>query len=526
MLAIIAGALSSLAFAPFFLAPVLVLTLPVLFVLTRTGRTLRFGETGVGAALRAAGVGWLFGFGFHLVGLHWVGHAFLVQADVFAWALPFAVTLMPAGLALFVAAAMAIARLVPASRVHPVATFAIALAVAEYLRGTILTGFPWNTIGYALTWPDPLMQSASVFGIYGLTLIVVLLAVAPWSVLGRRLTTHSALRALGVLAIPLAALWAFGAARLAGEPLTAGSNVPGIVVRLVQPSIDQTDKWRPELQRDIFDRHIALSRLGPNGAVGFGSVTHLIWAEAAMPFRPLESAVALGELSDLIPEGVTLISGILRRDPQTAQAFNSAAAFASDASLTALYDKVHLVPFGEYLPFPTLLDAIGFETLVRERGGFASGPGPRRTMAVPGLPPVEMLICYEAIFPHEVGRTEERPGLLLNLTNDGWFGTFSGPYQHFHQTRVRSVEQGVPLIRVSNNGISAVVDAHGRVLARLDLNAIGTLDHALPAATSAPPVYAVHGERIFAALLLTVLAGGLLLRRKSRPRGMTATAQP
>ncbi|MEM1306842.1 MAG: apolipoprotein N-acyltransferase, partial [Pseudomonadota bacterium] len=508
-------------------APILWLTCPILLVLIRRAP---FADDADGSRPLLAGftAAWAFGFGFHLVGLHWIGHAFLVQADVFAWALPFAVTLMPAGLALFFGAAGVAIAATPATRLAPWATFVIALSVAEWLRSTVLTGFPWNVLGYAVTWPLAPIQVLSLTGLFGATVLALTMALLP-AVVASNLRGRGALMVAGSAAaavVPVAALFAHGMLRLADGP---APPVADVRLRIVQPSIDQTRKWRPDEQRAIFNEHLTLTRTGPadveagRADLTSAGITHVIWAEASMPFRPLEAPSALEALGDLLPPGVILVAGLLRTGDVPLDAtsgttsnrvvHNAVAAFDADARVRALYDKIHLVPFGEYLPLPGVLSAIGLQTLVRARGGFTPGPRPRQTFAVPGLPALEMLICYEAIFPHEVGRISPRPDALFNLTNDGWFGTWSGPYQHFHQTRARAVEQGLPLVRASNNGISAVVDPYGRVTARLGLNEIGAIDVALPQPIAAP-VAATHATVIFFGLLIVVLVAGLATVRR------------
>lgn len=226
-----------------------------------------------------------------------------------------------------------------------------------------------------------------------------------------------------------------------------------------------------------------------------------------MPFLPLDSPEALAEVGALVGDRAQLVTGALRVErpqgsadiPDTShrvRVFNSLMAFGAGGRLDALYDKVHLVPFGEYLPWPWLFDAIGLQEITRLRGGFAVGIAPRPLMAVPGLPPVAPLICYEAIFPAAVVQGKERPGLIVNVTNDGWFGNTTGPRQHLHQARVRAVEEGVPLIRSANNGISAIIDANGRVLQRLDLDVRGTIDAPLPQVLS-PTLYSRWGDALF-----------------------------
>lgn len=514
-----AGALSALAMAPFFASPVLFVTLPVLVWLIdgSTGTSQRAGF------FSAAKAGWWFGFGYFLLGLFWVGEAFLVEADKFAWLMPFAVVTLPAGLALFTAAAAGVARLAWWPGLARVLVLAITLSVAEWLRGHILTGFPWSVLGYALTSPLPLMQSASVLGIYGLTLVCVAVFAGPLVLIAdakpdARLT---ALRnALLLATVPVLALYAFGAWRLSGGPVPM---LDGVRVRVVQASVPQRDKWRPEKQREIFEDQLSLSRHDGNGKRDdLGGITHLIWPEAAMPFLPLEHPEALQAIGALLPDGTQLLSGALRlkHSPATTpgearQGYNSLMVFGDQGNLEQTYDKIHLVPFGEYLPMQTLLESVGLEQLTRWRGGFSIGAMPRPLLSIPGLPPVAALICYEAIFPAAVVQGEERPGLLINVTNDGWFGDTTGPWQHFHQSRVRAVEEGLPIIRAANNGVSAVIDSQGRVVAMLILNARGVLDSGIPTSIG-PTVYAKFGDSTFVALALVFLGVAAVLRQRSR----------
>jgi len=520
-----AGSLSVLAMAPFFLWPVLFLTLPVLVWLIDGAQTQSEGASfWQRPAVRAATGGWWFGFGYFLFGLFWVGEAFLVEADKFAWLMPFAVTLMPAGLALFTALAAAGARLVWPPGVARILVLAIALASAEWLRGHVLTGFPWNVLGYALTWPLPMMQSAALFGIYGLTLLAILIFAAPL-VLITDASAHVGPRramqwAVGIAVLPLLALYGYGAWRLSAGPAPL---IDGVKIRIVQASVDQRDKWKIEKQGEIFRDQLDLSRHDPSGRRDdLAGITHLIWPEAAMPFLPLEHPEALAAIGDLLPDGTQLISGALRlKRPGVGarggrrEGYNSLMVFSDKGTLESLYDKIHLVPFGEYLPFQTTLEWMGLEQLTRWRGGFSVGPNPRPLLSIPGLPPVVGLICYEAIFPSDIVQGKKRPGLMLNVTNDGWFGDTTGPWQHFHQTRVRAVEEGLPLVRSANNGVSAVIDGHGRVLALLPLNARGVIDSGIPAAL-APPPYARFGDWTFVALALFFAAGAIVLARKQR----------
>ena len=518
-----AGAGSVLAMAPFFAWPVLFLTLPILVLLIDAALATAKRRP----AAHAAAITWWFAFAYFLAGLFWIGEAFLVEADKFAALMPFAVMAMPAGLALFWAGAVAAASPFWGNGLRRVFVLAVALSVAEWLRGHILTGFPWNVLGYALTAPETMMQSAAVLGIYGLTLVAIPVLACPliaWA--DSRSARCDATRpvlvtVLASLAV-LAAIAGWGRLRLAADPPVAKSVVR---LRLVQPSIPQREKWQQENQRRNFLRHLELTRQSPAGIEDHArGVNLIVWPEAAMPFLPLDTPVALEALGAVVPEGAHLVAGLLRVEPvppgvpgRSRRVLNSLAAFASGGRPVAIYDKTHLVPFGEYLPFQATLEAIGLEQLTRIRGGFDVGPTPRPLLRIPGLPPLAPLICYEAIFPSTVVQSAERPAALLNVTNDGWFGNTTGPRQHLHQARVRAVEEGLPVIRSANNGISAVIDAHGRIVGRLDLDVAGVLDADLPSPIS-PPIYARFGDGLFAALLVLVIAGlaiGPLRKRSS-----------
>lgn len=523
--ALLAGALSVLAMAPFFAFPVLWLTLPALVWLIDGALAQASAErkaassSGLASRLRgndlaAAAVGWWFGFGYFLAGLFWIGEAFLVEPEVFAVLLPVAVTAMPAGLALFYAAASGLAARFWSDGPARVLVLALTLSAAEWARGHALTGFPWNVLGYALTWPLPLMQSASVLGIYGLTLVTVLVfalplvlwSAAPAGIAGRRARMAAVAIALG----PIAVLAVLGQVRLAAA--APQTFVPDVKIRIVQPSVPQREKWRPENQRRIFLDHMQLSVTNSAGETdNLARITHLIWPEAAMPFLPLDYPDVRAAIGRLLPDSTYLIAGALRAEPappgalRSRRIFNSLIVFGKGGSVAGLYDKIHLVPFGEYLPLQHQLEAIGLEQLTRLRGGFDVGVSPRPLLRVPGLPPAVPLICYEAIFPRAVVQTPERPALMLNVTNDGWFGNTTGPRQHLHQARVRAVEEGLPLMRAANNGISAGIDPYGRILARLDLNVRGAIDVELPKAAPPPP-YALLGDLLFLLLGAIVAA--------------------
>ncbi len=503
-----AGAGASLALAPFHFVPILLVSFTLLIWLLDGVRTIA-GWRGLRAA---AAIGWWFGFGFFLSGLYWVGFALTVDAESFGHFIPVAVLALPAGLAVFCAIATMLAK--PGWSQGPARILLLALcwSGSEWLRGHIFTGFPWNLIGY--TWSAdfaPLlavMQSASVIGVYGLGLITVALAALPAVLADGKLRTRPVLIPLLCGVALLTGMAAYGFARLAQiEP----GDVAGVRLRIVQPNIAQAAKWQPEQRAAIFRTLIDLSAtpspLPP---------THIIWPEAATPFFLLQSEAALAQMARLVPATGAVITGAPRMGSATRandpSIHNSVLVVDGDGGVPAYYDKAHLVPFGEYLPFPEIFAAVGLKKLTVDLGSFASGPGPQ-TLIAPGLPPFSPLICYEAIFPGGVVDAGNRPAWLLNVTNDAWFGDTSGPQQHLAQARMRAVEQGLPLVRAANTGISAVIDAYGRSKNQLALNRQGIIDSALPLALGATP-YASGGDLIYGALMGVILICLIALRRR------------
>ncbi len=508
-LAILAGAASALALAPFDLWPICFVTIPV-FVWLLDGAAPRPGAGIFRRLLPAALVGWGFGFGFFLAGLWWIGTALLVDAATFGWLLPVAVVGFPAALALFWAFGAAAARLFWSDAWDRVLVFAVAMTAAEWLRGHLFTGFPWNAFGYTLL-PGPLlMQSAALVGLWGITLAAFLIFAAPVLAAGAGRGRGVALATILLL---LAADATFGLIRLAGaEPVA----VEGVRIRIVQPAIDQSRKWDPAAADAIFRGYLRLSdsRASPERE-GVADVTHLIWPESALPFLLTEEPGALTAIADLLPPGATLITGAARAEPllpgETARrVFNSIYVVDDEGGIAAAYDKVHLVPFGEYLPLKKILEALGINALVQTPGGFS--PGPRRaTIAVDGTPAFGPLICYEIIFPGEVLAEGARPGWLLNVTNDGWYGDTPGPHQHLRQAVVRAVEEGLPLVRAANTGVSAIVDAYGRLQTSLGVGPAGVIDGTLPVGLAGTP-YGRFGDRIPAALM--IFLGAIVVIRR------------
>jgi apolipoprotein N-acyltransferase len=522
LIAFFAGAIGVLALQPFGFIPAFFvpMTFAVWLLDGCASKQPGFDGRAVFADLaQAADVGWWIGFGYFLAGMWWIGAALLVDANDFAWALPFAVVGLPAGLALFTASGFVVARLLWSPGAPRVLALAAGLGLSEWLRGHLFTGFPWNAFGMALGGTPLLAQSASLFGLYGLTTIAVALFAAPALLMNDsgKTTGRAALRlAPGAAILAWAALIGFGAFRLKEGAVRLE---PGVRLRIMQPDIQQDDKFRPENGEKILATYLSLSdRATSPRTQGMADATHLIWPESAFPFILSRTPQALNLISQALPAGTVLITGAARMEdgpvPDPERFFNSIQVIGAGGAILDSYDKIHLVPFGEYVPFQSLLEKLGIQDVVRLPGGFTPGRR-RKLLEAPGLPPILPLICYEAIFPIEDSYDAPpgvRPGLILNLTNDGWFGNTIGPYQHFAQARLRAIEEGLPLVRAANTGISAVVDPYGRTLTQLPLGVANVLDAGLPQRIHTP-WFARHP--LLSPLTIWLFAfGGSFLRRR------------
>ena len=493
LLAIGAGAVSALGFAPVGFSPALLLGFAALVLL------LDGAKQSPHPVRKAAASGWAFAFGQYLIGWHWIGYAFMVDPSAHLWQMPFAILILTAGLALYAGITCALSVCLWRDGPSRLLVFAIFYAAGEWVRGHALTGFPWNlqAYGWGASWA--VMQSASLFGAYSLSFLTILLgaSLAEFCAARRRIAAPALMLAL------FAGLWVYGALRLAAGPI---GTVPHVMMRLVQPDVPQNEKYVRRYVTRNWQRLLDLSRAP-------GKVTHIVWPEAAPPFLLDRSAVALGEIAELTQGGRSLITGSARaaRDRDTVSFYNSLYIFGPGGRPEAIYDKFHLVPFGEYVPFADLLGRIGISKLTEGQGGFSSGDGPR-IYHVTGAPDVTPLICYEIIFPGAV-TARQRPGWLVNVTDDSWFGPWAGPLQHLLIARVRAIEEGLPVARAANTGISAMIDPLGRMTASLDLGRMGVVDAALPAAL-APTPYARFGDMLFAVLLGAAALGAFILARK------------
>ena len=508
LIALLAGAASSLAMEPFNAWPVLFITFPLAVWLIDGAGAGRLG--GVPAA---ALTGWLFGLGYFIPGLYWIGNAFLVDAQTFAWLMPFAVIGLPAYLALFTALGFALARVIWTKDASRILALAAALTIGEWLRGHVLTGFPWNAFGYALTEPLALAQSASLIGLWGLTFLSVAIFASPAVLIDGRRTRRPWLAPATAL-VSLIAMGAYGAIRLSLHPT---EFVDKVKLRIMQPDLQQDVKFNYAAKASVMQKYLSLSdrSTGPQ-STGVRDATILIWPESAFPFFLAREADAMAQIADLLPKGTILITGSVRAPdlpPGTriTRAYNSIYVIDHDGSILSIYDKLHLVPFGEFLPFQGLMEKLGFVQLTKVQGGFIPGTR-RKTIALPNAPRVLPLICYEAIFPGDIETRGDRPGWIVNLTNDGWFGISTGPHQHLQQARLRAIEEGLPLVRAANTGISVVTDPLGRIVAQLDLGVEGVLDSRLPSAIPPTP-YARAGD-IPAAIIVAIALIVAIRRRR------------
>ncbi len=432
----------------------------------------------------AAFVGWFGGAGHFALALSWIVEPFFIDFAQDGWMAPFAPVLMAFGLGLFWAAAGALA----AWTRRPALGMMLGLGLAELARGYMLTGFPWALIGHV--WIDtPVAQVAALVGPSGLTLLTLGLAAGllRW-------------RTIPVSAVVLAAVWGFGLWQLSRPD----PDSTGVTVRLVQPNAPQAAKWDPDNARVFFDRLMAYSAAMPR-------VDLVIWPETALPYQ-LEASPGLAEAIGAAA-GVPVVVGLQRVDGP--RAWNGLSVLGPDGAVLATYDKHHLVPFGEYLPFGDFLfDWLGISAFASQAGaGYSAGQGPQVLDLGARLGRVLPLICYEAVFPQDL-RGAGRADWLLQITNDAWFGDLTGPFQHAAQARLRAVEQGLPLIRVANTGVTAVYDSRGRVLASLPFQTAAYLDAALPGAL-APTFYAKWGE-VPVLLMLAGLSARLIRRRNAK----------
>jgi len=501
------GAFLSRAFAPANVFPVILICVPLLIVLLARARSWN----------EAFGRGWWVGFGFFSLGLNWIGHSFTQQDQIPAFLAPFALFALSAVLALYVAISFWVTWRLKVTGITRIFVFAASWTLFEIARGTWFTGFPWHLVGSLWAEWNYAAQGAYWFSVYGLSFLT-LVGAGSLALLFDDMPWKKAVSGAVVGGLFLPALFFAGYLRVVDQATEFHLSTS---LKLVQANVKQRDKWRSStLIDDHFDNHMQLSR----GEAGKAEGTKLlIWPETAVQRQTFDRDGSLlrWRMSRLLEYGNYVITGAPRYEQKEGETryYNSVFALNSGGKLYARYDKIHLVPFGEYMPFASLFRTLGLKHLTN--GAAFSAGTERPVIHLPGVPGFVPLVCYEAIFPGSLFTGRERPEWLLNLSNDAWFGETDGPHQHLALARLRAIEEGLPLVRSTSTGISAVIDGYGRTVTSLALGQRGALESPLPRALDAPQVPA--GVRILAVLF--VCAGLILfyllqlIRRETAERG-------
>lgn len=462
------GAVGALGFAPLNLWPLLLIAFVLLIWLL----------DGTPSAREALWLGWCFGFGHMIVGLYWVGISFRYQANMPASAGVVAVLLLAAFMACYSAIAVGLVRRYWGVGPERIFLFVATWTLGEWLRGVLFTGFPWNLVGTAWLPVLPVAQAASVVGAYGLSALFIMMA-GGLALLGDR--NPRSFWYSGMIFSVLLAIGLAGAVRLVLDPPARSEPVQ---LHIIQANIGQDQKWDDETGRRNLQEHLVLT----DKAVTERGPGIVIWPETAIPNLIEEEPTTRYLLSRHILAPGAIITGGLRvdREPDGTPiaARNSLFVVSPEGAVEATYDKHHLVPFGEYLPLRDILEGVGLARLAPGAVDFMPGPG-AKTLVAPDVPPFSPMICYEAIFPGGGASKGQRPEWLLNISNDAWFGQSSGPYQHLASARLRAIEQGLPLVRSTPTGVSAIIDGYGRILASTSLGRQEILTGSLPPVLSA-----------------------------------------
>jgi len=488
------GGLTTFALAPYFQWWLIPFTFPyIIFVLDSVHENLH----GRRKAKAAFWLGWWWGLGYFTAGLYWISNALLVNPDQFLWLVPFAVLGVPAGLAIFTGLAFVAVLPLWSKGQGRLLIFACSFVLFEWLRSFVLTGFPWNSIHQVWAGSPAMMQMASLTGPWALSLVIVFMGVAPYALrdgLIYRKTWYPVALAL----VLVSACAVYGMLRLNAFPTKYHDDVR---VRIVQPNISQRDKWLPENAGPVTDRLLSLSR--PDGKAGH---TVIVWPEVATPYALEHSPSARLAMARRMSAGDLLVAGTMRfinKKNQKPERYNAVILVDAESRPVDFYYKHHLVPFGEYIPMENVLGRIGLRKITQGVGTLDEGEGPQ-TFSYGAIPSFTPQICYEAIFPHQtLAEGQKRPQWLINVTNDAWYDDTSGPQQHLAQARLRAVEQGLPMARSANNGVSALIDPVGRVLERVEYNQTGHIELALPK----PVPQTEYGRRggLWAGLLFAVM---------------------
>ncbi|AQX30107.1 apolipoprotein N-acyltransferase [Bartonella schoenbuchensis] len=490
------GALTSFALPPFYLTPVSFLTFPVFVILLDAIYAIQNLKKRLLISALTCGN---FGFGYFVCSLWWTSNALLIDPITYAWTIPFVVFGLPAYLALYWAFAGLIVGWLWTKGIARFFVLAFALGLAEWLRAILFTGFPWNALGYTAMPTPILMQSDMIVGLYGMNILAVLVYSLP-TVLFTNEKKKSALILCFLLTLTHSF---FGFYRLNTAPNIADYQKSSYWVRIVQPSIQQNKKLDNATPEDIFTAHLNLSIMSETDQTL--KPDFVVWPETSVPYILTGTSAITMRIASLLKPQQWAIIGAVRANTDSPNAqtqyFNTIEVIDAKGNILNASDKLHLVPFGEYLPYQSLWNKIGLNAIADKIGGYSSA-SERQTVMMPNGFSYLPLICYEAIFPHEMTFKGPPPQAIINVTNDAWFGITPGPYQHFQQARLRAVELGIPLIRAANNGISAVIDPYGRIVDALEQNAIGFLDSPIPS----PIILIWNNEyRIFSTFILFIL---------------------
>lgn len=511
---IFCGAATSFALSPFHFIIVGFLTFPILIIVLDGVAEISNLKRRIFIASMTC---WSFGFGYFVFALWWLSHAMLIDPIAFAWAIPFAVLGLPAYLALYWALAGCLAMMFWYPNAARFLALGFAFGAGEWFRGTLLTGFPWASIGYTLMPTPLLMQSAAILGLYGINALAVLC----YSLATVLFTDEKKLFSLSLLMVLIGAHIGFGVYRMHNLPNVENYKTAERWVRIVQPSIQQTNKMDVEDRQKTFEMHLDLSEAPIKK--GSKKPDFIVWPETSVPYILDYVPAAKMRIADMLTNNQWAIVGSVRTDGRVNQTnkhyYNTIEVVNHHGQILASSDKVHLVPFGEYLPYQKLFDAIGLKAIADDVGGY-SPADQRRSVTMPNDFTYLPMICYEIIFPDGMDYHGNKPQAILNVTNDAWFGMTPGPYQHLDQARLRAVELGLPLIRAANNGISAVVDPYGRIVQYLKQNEVDFVDSPIP--DSIVP-YWNNGPQSYHAfvIIFLLLVSNLLLRRTKTGNHLT-----
>jgi apolipoprotein N-acyltransferase len=474
------GGFAAFAFAPTYFVLALFISFPALLFLISKSESYK----------QTFFIGWSFGFGFFLHGLYWISYALLVDKNLFGWLVPFAVTLIPATLAIYIGVAAMVVHRIRKNPLRLMLCFTSSWVLIEILRTFLFTGFPWLALGYALGGWLPMIQSASLFGVFGLSALILLVSASPFLLLTRAHRREFFAYMCVCIFLSVSNL-TYGIWKLQ----TNKTNFYPQKIRIVQPNIRQDLKWDKNYRYANLQKLISLSKSKTNP-------TYIIWPESALTFS-IESQKVKELITPIIPTNSFLLTGAINYRTSLNKIYVSLLAINSDGILKASYDKKHLVPFGEYIPFKDIIP--GIYKLTHGLMDFSKGSAEQNIISSINGPSFRTLICYEAFFPSEILEKTQNPDFLLNIINDAWYRDSSGAFQHLVMAQFRSIENGLPMVRSANTGISAIFDPQGRTVKKLPLNKEGFLESFLPQKSPDITAYSLYGDSIITFLLLSIL---------------------